>query len=105
MQYHRNVAVVARDDERHEVPNLNTSFPTYEQACRAIDLALEPPAWRCAECKGTNVQISMPAWFDPNTDAFIEQDAEAEPLSVFCTDCGTQVEIVKGDRRQAGRWD
>lgn len=46
--------------------------------------------WRCPECKGTKVQIGLPAWFIERPDytlKFVEPDTEAEIMYWFCPDC------------------
>lgn len=61
---------------------------------------------KCATCHGTNVEICMPAWFDPNNDmAFYDMDADADELSTWCRDCGDSCVLIAPDGSMIrGRW-
>lgn len=48
------------------------------------------PRWACPECRGTNVQISLPAWHTETADLelkYVETDDGAEALWWWCEDC------------------
>lgn len=47
--------------------------------------------WRCPSCKGTKVQVGLPAWFIEREDYSLRQveiDAEADIMWWYCPDCG-----------------
>lgn len=60
----------------------------------------------CDDCGGANVQVCLPAWFDPNKELkFIDCDAEADELSVYCEDCGDCTALVAPNGQViTGRW-
>jgi hypothetical protein len=44
--------------------------------------------WRCQCCGSWDVQLSYPAWHDPNNGyAYVSTDAEAEPTYFWCQHC------------------
>lgn len=46
--------------------------------------------WRCPQCKGTNVQVSLPTWYIETEDYdlnFVETDGEADIMWFYCPDC------------------
>lgn len=46
------------------------------------------PMVSCIKCGSPNVQISYPAWHNPNADlTVVESDLEADPLSCHCLNC------------------
>lgn len=49
----------------------------------------------CSECKGKRVEISLPAWFDANTNEQTGVDDEADVMYTFCHDC---------DESRKGNW-
>jgi len=62
--------------------------------------------WTCYNCGGPNIEVCFPAWYCAQTNNYIEQDCEAEPLSVFCRDCKQTTEGRDEDGcTLTGRWD
>jgi hypothetical protein len=58
---------------------------------------------RCADCNGTNIQISLPTWYDANSLDMIEMDVEADALDYYCDDCGESCDVEgKPSYRQEG---
>lgn len=62
--------------------------------------------YRCADCGSTDVEVCLPGWFNPNKNLrFIDCDAEAEELAVYCNDCGdTHGVIAPNGKVITGRW-
>ena len=62
--------------------------------------------WHCQHCLSADIQVLWPAWYLANNNEYVEQDSEAEPLSVWCPECAEH--IVALDREGStlsGRWD
>lgn len=58
----------------------------------------------CARCGGSNVQVSLPAWFNANNiNELKDVDAEASPRDYFCEDCGDPCDVVVEERRDHGQ--
>jgi hypothetical protein len=52
--------------------------------------ASRKPRWRCPKCHGTEVQISLPAWFEESTDhelRHVGTDDEADVMAWWCPEC------------------
>lgn len=48
------------------------------------------PRYRCAKCKSTNVEGTLPGWFKVNCDGEpVEIDNDADYLYGYCPDCET----------------
>jgi hypothetical protein len=61
--------------------------------------------FRCGNCGSTDVEICLPAWFDPKDLSFIEADEAAEVLAVFCNDCEEADHIIAPNGQIiTGRW-
>lgn len=41
----------------------------------------------CSVCQGSNIEISLPAWFNANTYEQTGIDEEADALYTWCEDC------------------
>lgn len=60
---------------------------------RAVDYGRAD--YHCDRCGGVSIQISYPAWHNPNKGFdVIESDLEAEPLSIWCPDCDDHVGVI-----------
>jgi hypothetical protein len=60
----------------------------------------------CIDCGSTDVEVCLPAWFNPNKKLkFVECDAVAEALSIFCNDCEDTTGLSSPNGQViTGRW-
>ena len=60
---------------------------------------------KCADCGSTNVEIQLPAWFDPNTLKMVDVDECAEELATWCNKCGDNTGLIAPNGKViTGRW-
>ena len=64
----------------------------------------EKPLTLCAECGGTNVQISLPAWVNPDTLEVVDLDLEARAMDTHCTDCEDNTALIDRDGNEYRGW-
>ena len=62
--------------------------------------------FRCDDCGSTNVEVLLPAWFDPNNGlAFVSADETAEELAIYCNSCGESTGLIAPNGKAIrGRW-
>ena len=63
--------------------------------------------WKCSVCGGENVQVELPAWFDPNRDfKHVDTDWDADYLSTWCEDCQDHHPLIDEDgEERVGKFD
>ena len=60
----------------------------------------------CTMCGGSNVEVSLPAWFDPNDGwSYIEYDEGADAFTTWCRDCANHCVLKTREGSYiSGRW-
>jgi rRNA maturation protein Nop10 len=60
----------------------------------------------CIHCGSKDVEIQLPAWFNPNKKLkFVDVDECAEELAVWCNKCGDNTALVAPNGKViTGRW-